>query len=564
MVLLPIVERELRTTARKWTTYWGRLSLPALILCFFVVAWMSVDAYEPREAGQGLFQMGFWICFIYCALIGPRFTSDCISREKREGTLGLLFLTDLKGHDVVLGKLMSSSISALATVVAVLPLMFIPLLLGGVSYLICAKAAVTLVVTAVLSLSIGVIVSTFAKNERWTGGLTLLILLILGAVVPITYGILFDNYRRYGEMPMWLEYLRLPSPSYAAYLVSRESLSGLSSRLQWLSAIGTLLAISLTCLGISSFAVPRIWQEKTTRPRLWLQRALYWINCGTANFRRRWRARWLDVNPVAWLALRSWLKVFSMWSFLGLTLLAWLVVSLLAGRNIFTSGAAIFFFLLLQITAKLGMGTEAGLVFSRDLRSGAMELMLTTPMTVPEILRGQMAALRQLFFRPAVVVLALDLFLLVTTAALDRQLDSSERVSFVTAMLAGMVVFAADMYALAWTGMWSAVSARQASKAASDAIAKVLLPPWLCVYGAMAVLGMTNWLLRLNWEPKFGVFLAIWFVASLANDYFWVTQSRKNLLQDFRLMALQRYDPSRAHHFWETLGRTAAKIWAKY
>ncbi|HQU46125.1 MAG TPA: hypothetical protein PK867_25150, partial [Pirellulales bacterium] len=39
-------------------------------------------------------------------------TADCISSERREGTLGLLFLTDLRGHDVVLGKLVVAGLGA--------------------------------------------------------------------------------------------------------------------------------------------------------------------------------------------------------------------------------------------------------------------------------------------------------------------------------------------------------------------------------------------------------------------------------------------------------------------
>ena len=44
----------------------------------------------------------------YCLLSGVWFTADCLSEEKREGTLGLLFLTDLKGYDVVFGKLVAT------------------------------------------------------------------------------------------------------------------------------------------------------------------------------------------------------------------------------------------------------------------------------------------------------------------------------------------------------------------------------------------------------------------------------------------------------------------------
>ena len=31
-------------------------------------------------------------------------TADCLSEEKREGTLGLLFLTDLRGYDIVVSS----------------------------------------------------------------------------------------------------------------------------------------------------------------------------------------------------------------------------------------------------------------------------------------------------------------------------------------------------------------------------------------------------------------------------------------------------------------------------
>ena len=47
--------------------------------------------------------------------------------------MGLLFLTDLKGYDVVLGKFIARSLPALYGLLALLPLIGIPLLLGGVT-----------------------------------------------------------------------------------------------------------------------------------------------------------------------------------------------------------------------------------------------------------------------------------------------------------------------------------------------------------------------------------------------------------------------------------------------
>ena len=59
----------------------------------------------PSTMGMSLFYTLSSFTFFYCAMSGIWVTSDCISEEKGEGTLGLLFLTDLKGYDVVFGKL---------------------------------------------------------------------------------------------------------------------------------------------------------------------------------------------------------------------------------------------------------------------------------------------------------------------------------------------------------------------------------------------------------------------------------------------------------------------------
>src|SRR5690242_21503418 len=87
----------------------------------------------PSRVGGRMFATLSFLIAIFCGLEGLRYTADCLSEEKREGTLGLLFLTDLKGYDVVLGKLAATSLNALYGLIAIIPVLAIPLLLGGVS-----------------------------------------------------------------------------------------------------------------------------------------------------------------------------------------------------------------------------------------------------------------------------------------------------------------------------------------------------------------------------------------------------------------------------------------------
>jgi hypothetical protein len=111
MTFLPIVERELRVSARKRGTHWSRLAvaLVSIIIggCIFLPNFDEPETVVGPRIFIGLSILGF----CYCLFAGRRFTVDCLSEEKREGTLGLLFLTDLKGHDVVLGKLAATSLN---------------------------------------------------------------------------------------------------------------------------------------------------------------------------------------------------------------------------------------------------------------------------------------------------------------------------------------------------------------------------------------------------------------------------------------------------------------------
>jgi hypothetical protein len=56
------------------------------------------------ETGRHMLYALGVLAFAFRLLAGIFMTSDCVAEEKREGTLGLLFLTDLKAYDVALGN----------------------------------------------------------------------------------------------------------------------------------------------------------------------------------------------------------------------------------------------------------------------------------------------------------------------------------------------------------------------------------------------------------------------------------------------------------------------------
>ena len=106
MTLPPVVDRELRVAARNATTFWLRtgVALMAMLVHTAVLLISSLGVFGSSPPGDTLFSVVTWMSLIAALSAGVFFTSDCLSSERRDGTLGFLFLTNLRGYDVVAGS----------------------------------------------------------------------------------------------------------------------------------------------------------------------------------------------------------------------------------------------------------------------------------------------------------------------------------------------------------------------------------------------------------------------------------------------------------------------------
>ncbi len=185
MTFLPIVERELRIAARRRFTWWSRIVAAAFALLIFgLMQGLAMAAGGLFSAGQIEFTILSRLAFIFACFAGVFLTSDSISEEKREGTLGLLFLTDLRGYDVVLGKWSSQTLRAFYAVLAAFPMLALPLLAGGVTGREFALTLLVVVNTLFFSLAAGLLVSTiswdYTKAISGTAVVILLFLIVTG------------------------------------------------------------------------------------------------------------------------------------------------------------------------------------------------------------------------------------------------------------------------------------------------------------------------------------------------------------------------------------------------
>jgi ABC-type transport system involved in cytochrome c biogenesis permease component len=549
MKFLPIVGRELRVAARRRGTYWLRSFVAAGVL--LVSGWIFLFSFResPRELGHSLFYTLTGGALLFCLFAGLRSTADCLSEEKREGTLGLLFLTDLKGYDVVLGKLAANSLSGFYGLLAILPVMAIPLLLGGLAAAEFARVAAVLVNTMFFSMCVGMFASASCRSARASAALTLLLVLLFTAAFPAWGTWLAWKAQTRNFESLWF----LPSAGYT-YALALETPFRRAGGAAFYGSLGVIHALGWIFLGLACVITPRSWQdrplsERGERWRAWWQMSSF----GSAAQRVAWRTRLLNVNPFFWLAARARLKPAWVWGFLGCMACGWTWGAFKYGRDWFNEGIYITTAFTLNSVLKLWFVSEAMRQLAEDRRMGTLELLLSTPLTVRDILRGQALALRRQFLGPVIFTLVAEVILF--TCAPTDAVSHHDRVAWAAVWMAGMVMLVADLAALYWMGMWMGLAARNPKWAFSDAVARVLVLPW--VGFAMFLTLVAVFSIRGNEGPEWPTVLGVWVALGLAADLGFGAWARHQLLTGFREAAARRYE-RRASVWSRLLGRAEA------
>ena len=102
------------------------------IVTFLALLILLADDFRLGQGGIIFNQLNLGILIAIWVIV-PLLTGDCLSRERREGTLGLLFLTPLKPVGIVIGKGLTHALRGLTFVLVAFPILAVPILLGGVN-----------------------------------------------------------------------------------------------------------------------------------------------------------------------------------------------------------------------------------------------------------------------------------------------------------------------------------------------------------------------------------------------------------------------------------------------
>jgi hypothetical protein len=281
--------------------------------------------------------------------------------------------------------------------------------------------------------------------------------------------------------------------------------------------------------------LPRALQEPPVASRMkrFIGKSLLGQRCLFSKSARQ-RGKLLAKNPILWLAERTALNPVIVGVFWCVCLAVW-AIGLLELRNISVPPEALFLAIYAMDSAmKCWVAWEASRRLAEDRRSGALELLLVSPLSERAILVGWLMGLKRRFAGPMATLLSLD-FLLWWAGAGS---------GWLLALLVATGLLIADCYTLCWVGLWKGLTATSSSRAFAETISRVLVLPWFAFFGA---LGMWFAFSDLNDVPSdFGWVVCLWFVIGYLMDLAFCLWGIHKLGQDLRLAAAQRFEARRS------------------
>jgi ABC-type transport system involved in multi-copper enzyme maturation permease subunit len=439
MLSVPVIEREMLAAARSPLQYRVRAAVGCLALLF--VTGIFTESSATGTGGLGLYTLLHGSVMAMILLVAPTLTADAISRERREGTLDLLFLTPLNGTRIVSSKLFSHTLRMVTIWLASLPMAVIPILSGGVSPAVIVLTLGFQFAGLLIGLGAGLTVSIFVRKTLPAifcsiGLATLLISLNSWVFLQFAFriaplrGPLIQGYAALAISFIFPRAAASPAifggPMTMNGLIQFEAIDVLFvllATIAWAFLLGGLLTRNRTSGGESARAA---WFRRVFLTPTFFKDVL-----------RRAMLRKIEQNPLIWLEYRSPWSRSARWTLVAALVLAESYMLLIDAFSVQFSYmqviATLVLVLLICVTASSS--------FQREKENGAFELLLVAPLTEERLIFGRLAAVWN-YYKPAAVVLLL--FMISSLGNFERMPFSGAQL--LSVCLSGITVPVAGLY----------------------------------------------------------------------------------------------------------------------
>ncbi len=435
---------------------------------------------------------------------------------------------------------MASSLKVVYSILALFPVLGVTVLMGGVSGSRFWKTSVAIMVVLCCSLLGGLFVSacTRAASRAVTGTIALLVIWL--SVPPAASALLSQLTRGSHD---WLSQF-----SPAVLFVSGNA----DARNYWWSLLANLAGCA-ALFAVTCWLTPRMWQERDRRPTR--ARTTQSTSPEGALVTRPVRRELMDPNPMVWLGCRDGWNLRTAFLVTSFVLLALMIIIALSTDAViwvaWSSLAGLAAFLLY-----LWAASRCSRLFIQARQSGLLDLLLTSPLSVREIVHGQWAAWARLYGLPLIILALANLVgtwmsMNRTWGSMGPQFSVSTSVLMVVSLAAACfscVLTVANLAALAWFGMYSGLTCKTANGAMLKTFAFVEILPWFII-SFLSGISMAAFMVPLAMKASSGgagitlgatmplVMSIVPSALGIVKDIFFVLWSRQKLLRDFRRLA---------------------------
>src|ERR1051326_1993951 len=233
MLLFSIIAREFRSAARKKRMHGLRLLFGGAMATWFCVVALKNTLDGGEALGRAVYDAIMLPLAYGLMLIAPALAAPSIAQERREDTLGLLFLTKLRPYHIVLAKFTARIVELLWFVLLALPFLALPIWFGGVGHAEVISDVLILLGLAFFWSALGLCASAFFR-------------LATSAFVAALFILAFLDFTLFCE---GVERLRL-------YLVSGQNQVPLSFRSAWQSIFDESYQVGNGLFNVSSLLLP--------------------------------------------------------------------------------------------------------------------------------------------------------------------------------------------------------------------------------------------------------------------------------------------------------------------
>ncbi|MCW5557540.1 MAG: hypothetical protein KIT22_06895 [Verrucomicrobiae bacterium] len=416
-LLFAVVVRELRAAARRRGTYWLRTVVMGAALLVLLVrigtgrlAQLLASGAPGALPGGEVFAILHALLCVTLLLAAPVFAADCIARERREGTLGLLGLTPLRPAEIVIGKVAVQAIRLLSLWLACVPALGIPLLMGGVSGADFQYALGIEFMILVGGLAAGLVATSLCTRWVAAAGWAFSGTLLVGQCLTLfAAGLLrWVAFQQppgtptagFPEVSTW--WVSLFIWPLATGLLENSFAATFGSLPAWIRSTADLglicgIGIVLACLwGAVAFAGTRVRRLLRVEPAAMPSKRARTGRRVSAPAEAR-RRRWLATNPARWLCEKEGSRM-GRWIWLGLVVAGWLLTTNL--RYIMSDLAAVA--LVFPLILSVPMALHAAASFRQELEEGTLELLLVTPLEPAKLVWARVRSLWALYLPAAI------------------------------------------------------------------------------------------------------------------------------------------------------------------